>query len=504
MEPGDAELSGRPGQRVLDRAERTGGDRGLRQPHRDGARHRTRGGDADRHRVPGHRTAGRGLSSHPRGDAGRDLRGADAARAGHAHGRRAAMASWPATPRTRPRSRWSKARPSVEGPGVSLDLGANQTASDNRQRHIPGRGRAGAARRLPHGDARRRAPAAAAGASRRRPSWRRCRAATTWRSTAPGPTARNMARSGIRRWRRTGCRIARAAGPTSRRGAGPGWTAHPGGSLRSTTAAGSRPADAGAGSPAAGGVAPRPVYAPALVTFLGVGAVAGIGMGAALAGGRVGWLPLGPREPFRPWYRASDSYFRQVNVAHVTNFTTINRDVTINNFANRRAATVVPTSAMTASRPVGTAFQRVDPAQLAQARPVFGQQPLRPAPATVGRDAGGRPPVGLAAIVAEPAHHRAGSHVPCRAGRASRLASSRGRWRVVRPCRRCTIRRNPTCRLLPGLRVHSPQHQRCARRRRGRSGRRRYSGSRASPARVAVRRCLRWSIAVAVVRHRRS
>ena len=120
------------------------------------------------------------------------------------------------------------------------------------------------------------------------------------------------------------------------------------------------------------------------MTFLGVGAVAGIGMGAALAGGRVGWLPLGPREPFRPWYRASDSHFRQVNVANVTNVTTINRDVTINNFANRRAATIVPTSAMTASRPVGTAFQRVDPAQLAQARPVFGQQPLRPAPTTVG------------------------------------------------------------------------------------------------------------------------
>ncbi len=134
-----------------------------------------------------------------------------------------------------------------------------------------------------------------------------------------------------------------------------------------------------------GGVGrPRPVYAPALVTFLGVGAVAGIGIGAALAGGRVGWLPLGPREPFHPWYRASDRYFRQVNVTHVTNFTTINRNVTINNFVNRRAATVVPSSAMTASRPVASSFQRVDPAQLAQARPVLGQQPLRPAPTTVG------------------------------------------------------------------------------------------------------------------------
>jgi hypothetical protein len=136
-----------------------------------------------------------------------------------------------------------------------------------------------------------------------------------------------------------------------------------------------------------GGVAvgvPEPVYAPALVTFLGVGAVVGVGIGAALAAGRIGWCPLGPREAFHPWYRASDRYFHQVNVSHVTNFTTINRNVTFNNFVNRRAATVVPTAAMTGSRPVASSFQRVDPAQLAQARPVIGQQPLRPAPTTFG------------------------------------------------------------------------------------------------------------------------
>jgi hypothetical protein len=128
----------------------------------------------------------------------------------------------------------------------------------------------------------------------------------------------------------------------------------------------------------------RPVYAPALVTFLGVGAVVGVGVGAALAAGRIGWLPLGPREPFQPWYHASNNYLRQVNVAHVNNFTTINNNVTVNNFVNRGAATVVPTNAMTASRPVASSFQRVDPAQLAQARPVIGQQPLRPAATTVG------------------------------------------------------------------------------------------------------------------------
>ena len=138
---------------------------------------------------------------------------------------------------------------------------------------------------------------------------------------------------------------------------------------------------------AAVGVAPFPVYAPALVTFFGVGAVVGIGVGAALAGNRIGWFPLGPREVYRPWYHASDRYVRQVNVSHVTNvtsITTVNRNVTVNNFANRGGATVVPTSALTESRPVRPAVQRVDPAQLGQARPVFGQQPLRPTVATAG------------------------------------------------------------------------------------------------------------------------
>ena len=98
---------------------------------------------------------------------------------------------------------------------------------------------------------------------------------------------------------------------------------------------------------AVAGYAGPPVYAPALVTFFGVGAgvAVGVGIGAALARGNIGWCPLGPREVYRPWYSASPAYVRNVNVTHVTNvtnITTINRNVTINNFVNRGAATVVP------------------------------------------------------------------------------------------------------------------------------------------------------------------
>ena len=130
-----------------------------------------------------------------------------------------------------------------------------------------------------------------------------------------------------------------------------------------------------------------PVYAPALVAFIGIGA--GIGIGAALASGSVGWIPLGPREPFHPWYHTSDNYLRSVNRRDVTNITVINnRNVTINNFANRGAVTVVPAAAMAESRPVHQFAQHVDPQTLATARPVIGTQPIRPTAATVGITAG--------------------------------------------------------------------------------------------------------------------
>jgi hypothetical protein len=130
-------------------------------------------------------------------------------------------------------------------------------------------------------------------------------------------------------------------------------------------------------------VAGPPVYAPALVAFLGIGA--GVALGAALASGSIGWVPLGPREPFRPWYHASDNYVRQVNINHVTNITNItNNTVTTNNFINRGAATSIPAAAMTQSRPVQAVARPVTAQELAAARPIVGQQPLRPTTATAG------------------------------------------------------------------------------------------------------------------------
>ncbi|MBR0647998.1 DUF1217 domain-containing protein, partial [Plastoroseomonas hellenica] len=50
----------------------------------------------------------------------------------------------------------------------------------------------------------------------------------------------------------------------------------------------------------------RPIWAPALVAFVG-----GVALGPRGPG--VAWVPLGPREPYYPWFRASPRYVRGVN-----------------------------------------------------------------------------------------------------------------------------------------------------------------------------------------------
>lgn len=49
----------------------------------------------------------------------------------------------------------------------------------------------------------------------------------------------------------------------------------------------------------------RPVYAPALVAFVGGG------------GHPVGWFPLGPHDIYHPWYHASRNYYTGVNLANI-------------------------------------------------------------------------------------------------------------------------------------------------------------------------------------------
>jgi hypothetical protein len=132
----------------------------------------------------------------------------------------------------------------------------------------------------------------------------------------------------------------------------------------------------------------RPVYAPALVAFVGGGPGFGtsIGFGGGFAG--VAWFPLGPRDVFVPSYRTSAAYVQNVNVSNtrvvnvtqVTNVyntyrvnnTTIN-NVTVNKinytYANNPAAvTAVSRETFVGARPVAASAVRVTPQQLQTVR----------------------------------------------------------------------------------------------------------------------------------------
>jgi hypothetical protein len=136
-------------------------------------------------------------------------------------------------------------------------------------------------------------------------------------------------------------------------------------------------------------VVAAPVYTPALVAFFGFGGGGvSVGVGGGFGWNSVGWVPLAPDEPFLPWYHASETYIRNVNVTSVRNITNITNNninnITINRFTNLRAASVVPASVMQASRPVATAVQPIPPNELERARPMLGRPPVTPAATTIG------------------------------------------------------------------------------------------------------------------------
>lgn len=100
----------------------------------------------------------------------------------------------------------------------------------------------------------------------------------------------------------------------------------------------------------------RPVYAPALVAWVGnPGWSVSLSIGSGPA---VGWFPLAPREVYVPAYRVSPTYVRQVNVTQVTNVTVINQAVANPQRSaytyreSPRAVTVVPTNTLRDGAPI--------------------------------------------------------------------------------------------------------------------------------------------------------
>ncbi len=129
----------------------------------------------------------------------------------------------------------------------------------------------------------------------------------------------------------------------------------------------------------------QPVYAPALVAF--VGAAAGLGLTVG-SGPAVGWFPLAPGETYWPSYTRNVYYIRNVNVANVRHINTVivqsngapPRQIAAANFANRRFATVVPQRVFASADPVAPAAIHVPTAVLAKAPVAVHPPQVSPAP----------------------------------------------------------------------------------------------------------------------------
>jgi DNA segregation ATPase FtsK/SpoIIIE-like protein len=116
-----------------------------------------------------------------------------------------------------------------------------------------------------------------------------------------------------------------------------------------------------------GPIAPRPVYAPALVAFIG-GSSGGVNWNVSIGGGSpgVGWFPLAPGEAYRPAYRASPRYVTNINRTIVVN----NNVTNVYRFNRPETVTAVPRDAFQRGRPTGGLYQRIAQADLDRGRVV--------------------------------------------------------------------------------------------------------------------------------------
>ncbi len=126
-----------------------------------------------------------------------------------------------------------------------------------------------------------------------------------------------------------------------------------------------------------GPIAPRPIYAPALVAFIG-GSSGGVNWNVSIGGGGspgVGWFPLAPGEAYRPGYRASPRYVTNINRTIVVN----NNVTNVYRFNRPEAVTAIPRDAFERGRPTRGVFQRVGQADLDRGR-VVDRPDVRPDP----------------------------------------------------------------------------------------------------------------------------
>jgi hypothetical protein len=134
----------------------------------------------------------------------------------------------------------------------------------------------------------------------------------------------------------------------------------------------------------AGPPAAHPIWSPALVVFAGGVRFGGVGVSA--------WFPLGPGEPYRPWYPCSPRYIDQVNITNIVEAPRVHVETSYVNinvvnvtYVNRTTAvTAMRQEDFAAGRPARQAAVGVDVQQLNHVQPLAAPEP-RPMPqASIG------------------------------------------------------------------------------------------------------------------------
>ena len=153
-----------------------------------------------------------------------------------------------------------------------------------------------------------------------------------------------------------------------------------------------------------GPVVVRPVWAPALVAFVGGGPNFRFSVGVG-----VGWFPLAPGEVYVPGYHVSRTYVNNVNITNTTvnvtkvtnvyNTVIINKNTTVNNitYVNQHVnngVTVVSHETFVNARPVAGNIMRVDAKEIASApvSHIARAEPIRTSVVGAGQPISRRPP----------------------------------------------------------------------------------------------------------------
>jgi hypothetical protein len=126
-----------------------------------------------------------------------------------------------------------------------------------------------------------------------------------------------------------------------------------------------------------------PVYAPALVEFLGG---PGFDLSLSLGEGAVAWFPLAPGETYLPPFRVTEEYIREINVptVKITDVDFSKIDVTRMAYRNRSlpgAVTVVSRETFVSGEPVAKAALRVPGSALAKTNVIGTTAPMAPSKA---------------------------------------------------------------------------------------------------------------------------